>query len=164
MRGALLALLLALRPAQGVRDDAYYRTLGVATDASETEIKKAYRKRSMEWRAHPPGQLALRCGWLTCCGCLTDPDKNPDRQEEAQAKFIEIGNAFETLSDPAARRNYDRLGPEGAQAAAGRGGGGPQFNFRRGAHPHFAQFQKMFEEQMRAAVRRQLCPAYAPTA
>ena len=109
-----------------------------------------------------PGQLALHCGWLTCCGCLTDPDKNPDRQEEAQAKFIEIGNAFETLSDPAARRSYDRMGPEGAQAAAGRGGGGPQFNFRRGAHPHFAQFQKMFEEQMRAAVRRQLASLPAP--
>ena len=58
------ALLVSLGDA--VRDSAYYDTLGIATDASEQDIKKAYRKASMQWH----------------------PDKNPDNEEEAQAQFI----------------------------------------------------------------------------
>jgi len=77
MRGALLALLLALRPAQGVRDDAYYKTLGVATDASETEIKKAYRRRSMEWRAHPPRPAGAALQLADLLRLLNRPGQEP---------------------------------------------------------------------------------------
>ncbi|MCJ1387172.1 hypothetical protein MMC18_000012 [Xylographa bjoerkii] len=62
----------------------YYKILGVDKDAGETEIKKAYRK------------LAI----------VHHPDKNPE-SEEAADKFKEIGEAYETLSDPQKRQRYD---------------------------------------------------------
>ncbi|MCJ1438167.1 hypothetical protein MMC27_007554 [Xylographa pallens] len=62
----------------------YYKILGVDKDAGETEIKKAYRK------------LAI----------VHHPDKNPE-SEEAAEKFKEIGEAYETLSDPQKRQRYD---------------------------------------------------------
>ncbi|KAL8694242.1 MAG: hypothetical protein Q9218_001068 [Villophora microphyllina] len=62
----------------------YYKLLGVEKDASENEIKKAYRK------------LAI----------VHHPDKNPD-DEHAAEKFKEIGEAYECLSDPQKRARYD---------------------------------------------------------
>lgn len=62
----------------------YYKILGVGKDAGETEIKKAYRK------------LAIQ----------THPDKNPD-DPEAEARFKDVGEAYETLSDVAKRQRYD---------------------------------------------------------
>ncbi|KAL8732315.1 MAG: hypothetical protein Q9181_004002, partial [Wetmoreana brouardii] len=62
----------------------YYKLLGVEKDASENEIKKAYRK------------LAI----------VHHPDKNPD-DESAAEKFKEIGEAYECLSDPQKRARYD---------------------------------------------------------
>jgi len=62
----------------------YYKILGVDKEAGESEIKKAYRK-----------------GALTC-----HPDKNPG-DEEAAERFKDIGEAYETLSDPAKRQRYD---------------------------------------------------------
>ena len=59
----------------------YYDTLGVPKGANENEIKKAYRKLAMKWH----------------------PDKNPDIADEASKKFQEIGEAYDVLSDPAAR-------------------------------------------------------------
>lgn len=61
----------------------HYKTLGISEDASETDIKKAYRKLSLEY--HP------------------DRNKNPD----AQSKFQEINEAYETLSDPQKRKQHD---------------------------------------------------------
>jgi DnaJ family protein C protein 7 len=62
----------------------YYRILGVDKDASELDIKKAYRK------------LAI----------VHHPDKNPDNLEAAE-RFKEIGEAYETLSDGQKRARYD---------------------------------------------------------
>lgn len=62
----------------------YYNILGIDKDASENEIKKAYRK------------LAI----------VHHPDKNPDDAEAAD-RFKDIGEAYETLSDPQKRARYD---------------------------------------------------------
>lgn len=78
-----------------VRDTAYYDALGVSANASESELKKAYRKAAL----------------------LYHPDKNPD----AGDKFKEISHAYEVLSDPQKREVYDRLGPEGLQGGGGEG-------------------------------------------
>src|SRR4030066_1784348 len=75
----------------------YYEILGVSRDASETDIKKAFR------------QLALK----------HHPDRNPGNKE-AEEKFKEINGAYSCLSDPEKRDNYDRFGTaEGVGAGFG---------------------------------------------
>ena len=76
----------------------YYRLLGVGRNASDTEIKRAYRKLARELH----------------------PDVNPD--EVAQAKFKEISAAYEVLSDPDKRRIVD-MGGDPLENAAAAGGG-----------------------------------------
>lgn len=78
----------------------FYDLLGVAKDADAASIKKAYRKRARELH----------------------PDANPD-DPEAEAEFKQVAEAYEVLSDPAKRQNYDRFGS--ANGAAGFGGGDP---------------------------------------
>ena len=81
-----------------------YETLGIAKGASEDEIKKAYRKLAMKYH----------------------PDRNPDNKE-AEAKFKEIKEAYEILTDPQKRAAYDQYGFAGvdpSQAGAGFGGFG----------------------------------------
>jgi DnaJ-class molecular chaperone len=80
----------------------HYQTLGVARTASDAEIKKAYRKLALKWH----------------------PDKNPDNQEAAQAKFQEVGSAFNTLSDPEKKKMYDQFGEAGEDGASPSGGDG----------------------------------------
>ena len=63
----------------------YYEILGVKKDATEQEIKKAYRKLAVRWH----------------------PDKNPDNKEEAEERFKEISEAYSVLSDPKKRQEYD---------------------------------------------------------
>ena len=75
-----------------------YRTLGVARDASEADLKKAYRKLAMEFH----------------------PDRNPE--SGAEEKFKEITEAYEILRDPQKRAAYDRYG-EAAFRPGGMGGG-----------------------------------------
>ncbi|UCG47204.1 MAG: molecular chaperone DnaJ [Phycisphaerales bacterium] len=68
----------------------YYEVLGVGKDASADEVKRAYRRMAMKYH----------------------PDKNPD-DKEAEAKFKECAEAYEVLSDPDKRRQYDQFGHEG---------------------------------------------------
>ncbi len=79
----------------------FYVLLGVARDATEADIKKAYRKLAMEFH----------------------PDRNP--APEAEAKFKEITEAYEVLRDPQKRAAYDRYGK------AGLGGAGGGFGFHQ---------------------------------
>ena len=85
----------------------FYSILGVNRNADEKELKKAYRKLAMKWH----------------------PDKNPDNQQEAQAKFQEISEAYDVLSDPEKRKIYDQFGEEGLKV-----GGNPN-DFRQQAGP-----------------------------
>jgi DnaJ-class molecular chaperone len=87
----------------------YYETLGVSKDASEQEIKKAYRALSLEFH----------------------PDRNSSA--EATEKFQEISQAYETLSDPQKKEEYDFEQEHGGQR-----GGFPGFPFSHmggGGHP-----------------------------
>jgi len=83
-----------------VKETKFYDLLGVSPGASETEIKKGYRKAALKYH----------------------PDKNPS--EEAAEKFKEISSAYETLSDPQKREVYDTYGEEGLSGAGGPGGMG----------------------------------------
>jgi molecular chaperone DnaJ len=75
----------------------YYALLGCSRTATETEIKKAYRKLAMEYH----------------------PDRNS--APEAEARFKEITEAYEVLRDPEKRAMYDRYGKAGVGAGAGGG-------------------------------------------
>jgi molecular chaperone DnaJ len=80
----------------------YYDVLGVNRDASEDEIKKAYRKLAMKFH----------------------PDRNPDNPK-AEESFKEAKEAYEVLSDGQKRAAYDQFGHAGVDPSMG-GGGGPR--------------------------------------
>jgi curved DNA-binding protein len=120
--------------AVGSRD--YYEALGVARDASEEEIRRAYRKLARQYH----------------------PDVN--KEAGAEDRFKEISEAYEVLRDPEKRAQYDRLGPNwragqdvsGAEGFRGRRGGGPggapngfgggdvRFDFGTGGDADFSDF------------------------
>jgi DnaJ-class molecular chaperone len=83
----------------------YYGILGVSKDASQDEIKKAYRKQAVEWH----------------------PDKHKDNKKVAEKRFKEINEAYQVLSDSNKRSAYDQFGhtafsPGGPSAGSGFGG------------------------------------------
>jgi len=83
-----------------VKDTKLYDLLGIAPNANENEIKKAYRKMAMKFH----------------------PDKNPD----AGDKFKEISFAYEVLNDPEKKELYDKYGEEGLKEGGGMSGMDPE--------------------------------------
>ena len=77
----------------------YYEVLGVDKNASADEIKKAYRKKAIQYH----------------------PDKNPG-DKEAEEKFKEAAEAYDVLSNQDKRARYDQFGFAGMSGAAGNGG------------------------------------------
>lgn len=78
----------------------YYEVLGIARDAGEPDIKKAYRRLAMKYH----------------------PDRNPD-DPDMEGKFKEAKEAYEVLSDQNKRRAYDQFGHAGVEAGQGSAGG-----------------------------------------
>ena len=78
----------------------YYEVLGVDKNATDEELKKAYRKLAKKYH----------------------PDANPDNKKEAEAKFKEVNEAYENLSNPQKRKMYDQCGHDGPQGFGGSGG------------------------------------------
>ncbi|MEW6096184.1 MAG: molecular chaperone DnaJ [bacterium] len=78
----------------------YYEILGVNKNASEEEIKNAYRRLAKKYH----------------------PDVNPDNKKEAEEKFKEAAEAYEVLSDSQKRAQYDQFGHEGMKNVFGAGG------------------------------------------
>jgi molecular chaperone DnaJ len=99
-------------------NEDYYSLLGVSKNASQDEIKKAYRKLAVKYH----------------------PDKNPD-DKEAEDKFKKITEAYDVLSDKEKRKIYDSYGKDGLK---GQGYSGPDFSGFSGFSDIFDHFTSGF--------------------
>jgi molecular chaperone DnaJ len=95
----------------------FYEILGISKSASEAEIKKAYRKKAIEFH----------------------PDKNPGNKE-AEENFKAAAEAYEVLSDPQKKAKYDQYGHQAFDGAGGFGGGHGGMNM----DDIFSQFGDIF--------------------
>ncbi|VDO53927.1 unnamed protein product [Brugia timori] len=86
----------------------YYKVLGIAKGASDDEIKKAYRKMALKYH----------------------PDKN--KEPGSEAKFKEVAEAYDVLSDPKKKEIYDKFGEDGLKGGEGGFGcpGGVHYEFQ----------------------------------
>src|SRR6516225_8874819 len=101
-----------------------YDILGVKRDASEEEIKKAHRKLARQYH----------------------PDRNPG-DKQAEAKFKEIQDAYDILSDKTKRAQYDRFGRAGPDGGFGGAGGPRGTTFHWGGPGGEEVFQQIDPEQ-----------------
>lgn len=107
----------------------YYELLGIPKNATQEEIKKAYRKLAHKYH----------------------PDKNPGNKD-AETQFKQINNAYEVLGDAKKRQDYDRFGAAGYNNYRQAQGGGPGFgfdgfevNFGQGGGGSFDDLNDVFE-------------------
>ncbi|KAJ0964418.1 hypothetical protein J5N97_029540 [Dioscorea zingiberensis] len=89
----------------------YYNILKVNRNATDEDLKKSYRRMAMRWH----------------------PDKNPDNKKEAEAKFKQISEAYEVLSDAQKRAIYDQYGEEGLKGMPVPGSGSSTSSFANGS-------------------------------
>ncbi len=106
------------KPKNKSRD--YYKVLGVGRDASDAEIRKAYRKLAIKYH----------------------PDKNPGNPEKAERRFKRINEAYQTLSDADKRAEFDQFGREGCPPPRPSGGGDRGASRDRGASTGQSQPRK----------------------
>ena len=95
----------------------FYDILGILKDASDNDIKRAYKKSALKYH----------------------PDRNPNNKEEAENKFKEIGKAYSVLSDPQKKQIYDQFGEDALNGDGGQPGMSPfdifEQMFSGGGHP-----------------------------
>lgn len=99
----------------------YYEVLGVDKSATDEELKKAYRKLAKKYH----------------------PDANPDNKAEAEAKFKEVNEAYEVLSDSQKRKMYDQFGtadPQGFGGGQGPFGQGGYYSYSGSGFDGFGDF------------------------
>jgi DnaJ family protein B protein 4 len=99
----------------------YYKILQVDRGATDDDLKKSYRKLAMKWH----------------------PDKNPNNKKDAEAKFKQISEAYDVLSDPQKRAVYDQYGEDGLKGQVpppGAGGPGGATYFSTGDGPTSFRF------------------------
>ena len=123
---------LSERPA-AASSDSHYDTLGVSQDATLDEIRKAYRKLALKFH----------------------PDKHPQElRAEAERRFIEIGAAYEVLSDDQKRAAYDRGGMDLVNSRGGGGAGfGSPFDFFRASQLFNENFGEALANDWRPGMR-----------